>query len=70
MHESKEGLVTSRAIKQIARDAALVAREDSRIDGVVWHLFMSGTTGMVGPSKDVLEALERNNIKYYIHLTA
>ncbi|UZN02438.1 fibronectin type III domain-containing protein [Cellulomonas sp. S1-8] len=70
MHESKEGLVTYRALKQIARDAALVARQENGIDGVVWHFFMSGTTGMIGPSQGVLEALSRHNIPYYIHITA
>ena len=44
MHESKEGMVTSRALKQIVRDAALVARGENRISGVVWHFFVSGTT--------------------------
>ncbi|MFC0644037.1 hypothetical protein [Cellulomonas phragmiteti] len=69
LHEAKEGFVTERALKQIERDAAIRVRDDN-VSEVVWHFFMSGTTGMVGPSQEILDALNHYNIPYYIHITA
>lgn len=53
--------------EQIAKDVALRADPQIRIDTVEWHFFPR-TNGTFGPSDELRELLMANNIPYVIHL--
>jgi len=40
---------------------------DTNIRGVTWHFFRSAETGRIGAAPEVLQALDRNGIRYIIH---
>ncbi len=65
--ESKVGRVSnSSSIKrQVAKDVELLNTSNNGINRVEWHFF-SGKTG-IGPSKNLIQNLETNNIPYFIH---
>ena len=57
-HESKVGFVRGIfAWKQFKKDIDLVL--DNKAQAVVWHFFASGRTGKIGPSRILLEKMER-----------
>lgn len=66
-YEAKVGYVSGyRALRQIAKDKALL--DNQKLKGVEWHFYVSDTTGRVGPSKSVINALVDAGIPYHIHL--
>lgn len=69
-HEVKTGYVSydATARRQIANDAAIIDVDDS-VSTITWHFFVSSQTGKVGPTKPLLNALERAGLPYQIHLT-
>jgi hypothetical protein len=66
-HESKVGYTKlgDFQAKQIAKDAWLL--KNGQVKGVTWHFFRSAETGEIGASQELLQALEKNGIKYVIH---
>lgn len=66
-HESKVGYqsLTAGIKRQIAKDVDLV--ESGQLKSAVWHFFESPITGLKGPSKPLLQELERNGIRVIIH---
>lgn len=66
-HESKVGYqnLTKRTKRQIQKDAELL--ETKQIDGATWHFFESPVTGKGGPSKPLIDELNKNDIKIKIH---
>ncbi|WP_157372350.1 hypothetical protein [Arthrobacter sp. Soil736] len=69
MHEVKSGFVPfrSRILRQIEKDAAILADPDNDVLGVVWH-FVGGRSGSLGADPRVLELLDTKGIPYVIHL--
>jgi hypothetical protein len=67
-HESKVGFTTLTELveNQIAKDAWLI-RNNPDIRGATWHFFRSAETGRIGAAPQVLQALDRNGIRYIIH---
>jgi RHS repeat-associated protein len=65
--ESKDGYtsLTSRVKTQILKDAELIKK--GQINGAEWNFFRSADTGKIGASKQLLQFLEQNGIKYKIH---
>ncbi len=66
-HEAKTGYtyLSEDVATQISKDVWL--RETGRVDDVVWHFYRSGTTGEIGPSGPLRNALDNVNIKWIIH---
>jgi len=66
-HESKVGYhsLTPTIQLQIDKDAELML--DEAVKGATWHFFESPVTGLGGPSKSLLNALQRPGIKVVIH---
>ena len=66
-HESKIGYTKlgNFQAKQIAKDAWLL--KNRIVNGVTWHFFRSAETDGIGASQELLQALEKNGIKYVIH---
>lgn len=66
-YESKVGYtsLTSRVKTQILKDAELIKK--GQINGAEWNFFRSADTGKIGVSKQLLQFLEQNGIKYKIH---
>lgn len=66
-HESKVGYqaLTKDIQRQISKDAELLQTE--RIQGATWHFFQSPATGIGGPSKPLMDALQRSNIDVINH---
>lgn len=69
-HEAKVGYVslTDNIRKQIQADAHFV--ETGEIKRAQWHFYQSETTGLIGPSRQVLDLMDELGIKYTIHLPA
>lgn len=66
-NESKVGYtsLTPSVQLQIAKDVELIQTE--QIQGSTWHFFQSPVTGLGGPSKPLLNALQQNGINVIIH---
>ena len=66
-HESKVGYtaLTASAKTQIAKDTALV--KSGQANQAVWHFFTSPTTGKVGPSAPLKNALDKAGIQIKLH---
>ena len=66
-HESKVGaaFLTKVIEKQILKDMELLAT--GRIQGSVWHFFVSPVTGLGGPSQALISALNAAGITFVIH---
>ncbi|HJV15999.1 MAG TPA: hypothetical protein VJ546_01195 [Bacillales bacterium] len=66
-YESKVGYtsLTSRVRTQILKDAELIKK--GQINGAEWNFFRSADTGKIGASKQLLQFLKQNGIKYKIH---
>lgn len=66
-HESKVGYtaLTQRIRVQILKDAELI--RTGAIEKSVWHFFVSGVTGLGGPSQPLIDFLVQNGIEYIIH---
>lgn len=66
-YESKVGYtsLTEFVRKQVLKDAELI--KTGQINGAQWNFFTSDVTGKIGASKQLLEFLEQNGIKYVIH---
>lgn len=68
IHETKTGYVryNKRILAQIEKDALLV--KSGRADGARWHFLASGRSDTIGVDPRVLDALDKYEIKYTIHL--
>jgi RHS repeat-associated protein len=66
-YESKVGYtsLTSRIKTQILKDAELIKK--GQINGAEWNFFRSADTGKIGASKQLIQFLKQNGIKYKIH---
>ena len=66
-HESKVGYhsLTPTIQLQIDKDVELML--DEAVKGATWHFFKSPVTGLGGPSKSLLNTLQRAGIKVVIH---
>jgi len=66
-HEVKAGRGTKAfTLRQVQRDVLL--RNRGAYKQVVWHFYVSGISGKLGPSEAVLDALDAADIPYYVHL--
>lgn len=52
--------------RQIDKDLRLLA--DGRAQGIEWHFYPSSITSRLGPSRPLLDELQRRGIAYVIHL--
>ncbi|APF41228.1 hypothetical protein BHE16_09760 [Neomicrococcus aestuarii] len=67
-HESKVGYtsLTTTVRKQIESDAHLI--QEGQITDARWHFYASASTAQIGPSKELVEELEKFNIPHTIHV--
>lgn len=65
-HESKVGYqsLSGDIPEQIAKDQLLLVRD---LDSITWHFFRSPTTGQIGPSAPLREALRKAGIQIIEH---
>lgn len=66
-HEAKVGYapLDAKIKRQIAKDAELL--QSKEVKGVTWHFFTSPVTGLRGPSKPLLSALQAAGITVVLH---
>ena len=55
-----------RVLAQIEKNALLVTSRQA--DGARWHFLSSGRSNTIGVELRVLDALDKNDVKYTIHL--